>query len=63
MDDAAISSSELPSELRLPRRYDTSVFAPRNDAVEGLLKKVSFVGGVGRPRPTPVLQPTGSQAS
>ena len=32
---AAISYCMSPNELRLPRRYDTSVFAPRNDGSRG----------------------------
>jgi len=28
-------------------------------ALKGLLKKVSFSGGVGRPRPTPIQWPSG----
>ena len=34
-ESAAISYCMSPNELRLPRRYDTSVFAPRNDGSRG----------------------------
>jgi hypothetical protein len=34
-ESAAISYCMSPNELRLPHRYDTSVFAPRNDGSRG----------------------------